>query len=105
MLVMTARFGLKRSIQDSASLMLKWLACGGVAQAIDDPEIEIFQGAPALARDVAEVGRVGGIADAIAERGMLPCCDQEGRQRHRTALALMVWLSPASIACCVRIGG
>ena len=25
MLVMTARFGLKRSIQDSASLTLKWL--------------------------------------------------------------------------------
>src|SRR4051794_16931083 len=29
-----------------------------VAQAIDDPEIEILQRAPALARDVVEVGRV-----------------------------------------------
>jgi hypothetical protein len=28
MLVMTARFGLKRAIQDSASSMLKWLTCG-----------------------------------------------------------------------------
>ena len=73
MLVMTARFGLKRSIQDSASLTLKWLGCAGIAQPVDDPEIEIFQRRPALARECRDVGRVGGIADAIAERGMLPC--------------------------------
>ena len=83
MLVMTARFGLKRSIQDSASSMLKWLVYGrGVAQAVDDPEIKIFQGPPTLARDVVEIGRVGGIPDAIAQRGNVAAPTRKARHRH-----------------------
>jgi len=47
MLVMTARFGLKRSIHASASLTLKWLDVRHSA-AVDDPELEILQVGPAL---------------------------------------------------------
>ena len=69
MLVITARFGLKRSIHDSASATLKWLGCAGITQPVDDPEIEVFQERPALFGNVVEIGRVGGIAHAITERG------------------------------------
>jgi hypothetical protein len=38
----------------------------GIAQPVDDPEIEILQERPALGRNVAEVGRIGGVADPVA---------------------------------------
>ena len=86
MLVMTARRGLKRSIHDSASLMLKWLGCAGIAQPVDDPEFEIFQKRPAFGRDVADIRRIGGVADPIAERRNIAVLQDERRKRHRTAL-------------------
>ncbi len=67
MLVMTARFGLNRSIHDKCITQAEVAGMRRVSQRVDDPQIEIFQRAPALARDVADIGRVRGVADAIAE--------------------------------------
>ena len=94
MLVMTDRFGLKRSIQRSASLTLKWLGCGAYTQPVDDPEIEVFDRAPALRGNVADVGRIGGTRDAIAKRRDVAMLHDEGLQRHR--------LRPARRSSCSR---
>ena len=58
----------------------------GIAQPVDDPEVEIFQRRPALRGNVVEVGRVGGVADAKAERGDIAVVNQEGGKCYRTAL-------------------
>ena len=39
-----------------------------VAQRVDDPEIETCQGRDALRRDVAEIGRIGEVAEPKAKR-------------------------------------
>src|SRR5262249_9536249 len=59
---------------------------GRIAQAVNNPEVEVFQQGPALARDVAEIGRVGGVADAKPERWNPAVLEKEGRQRYGTAL-------------------
>ena len=58
----------------------------GIAQPVDDPEFEMFQKRPARGRDVADIGRVGGLADPIAERRNIAVLQEERRKRHRTAL-------------------
>src|SRR5438105_4000688 len=57
-----------------------------IAQPVNDPEIEVFEATPALARDVADVGRVYGISNAITERRNIAVLYGEGGQRHRPAL-------------------
>ena len=37
-----------------------------IAQSVDDPEIEIFEARPALARNIAEVWGIDGVTDSIA---------------------------------------
>src|ERR1700722_2389935 len=59
-----------------------------ITQAVDDPEIEIFEISPTRRRDVADIGRIGGIADAITERRNVAVLHDEGRQRQRAALPL-----------------
>ena len=86
MLVMTARRGLKRSIHDSASLTLKWLGCARIAQPVDDPEIEVFQKRPALGRDVADIRRIGGVANPVSKRRDVAVLHDERRKRHRSPL-------------------
>src|SRR5260221_12419459 len=54
----------------------------GIAQPVDDPEFEVFERGPALGRNVVEVGRVSGLANAIAERGNVAVPHHEGRQRQ-----------------------
>src|ERR1700740_2766228 len=56
-----------------------------VTQTIDDPEIEIFKRTPAFPGNVAEVGRISRIADAIAERRNVAVLQHERGQFHRTA--------------------
>src|SRR6202022_842996 len=58
----------------------------GITQPVDNPEIEIFQMRPALARDVVDIWRIGGIAEAITERRNIAVSQNERRKRHRTAL-------------------
>src|SRR5438067_944057 len=58
----------------------------GIAQAVDDPEIEVLQRMPALGRDIADVWRIGGIANPEAQRGDISVLHNEGRQRQRPAL-------------------
>ena len=77
----------------------------GIAQPVDDPEIEVFQGRPALLRDVVEIGRVGGVPDTIAQRGNVAVVNQKGGKLYRAALPFGLRLSPASIEWRVRIGG
>src|SRR5262249_29944653 len=57
-----------------------------VAQAVDDPEIEIFEQRPAFTRDVADIGRIGGVRDAIAERWYLAVLEQKGGEFERASL-------------------
>src|SRR6266403_1718561 len=58
----------------------------GVAQPVDNPEIEIFKMMPALARDVVDIRGIGGITDAITERWYIAVTQNKRRKRHRTAL-------------------
>src|SRR2546423_12557801 len=58
----------------------------GITQPVYDPELEIFKAGPALAGDIADIGRIGGVADAIAQRRDVTVLDVERRERHRTAL-------------------
>src|SRR4030081_3163994 len=58
----------------------------GVAQPINNPEIEIFEMRPALARNVADIWRIGGIGDAITERRYVAVLEKKRRERKRTAL-------------------
>src|SRR5262249_51656779 len=58
-----------------------------ITQTVDDPEVEVFERAPAFAGDVADIRRIGGISNAIAERGDVAVLRVERGQRHRTALA------------------
>ena len=88
MLVMTDRFGLKRSIQRKRVADAEVARMRRVTQPVDDPEIEILDRAPARRGNVADVGRIGGIRDAIAERRDVAVLHDEGRQRHRPARAL-----------------
>src|SRR6516162_8460330 len=57
-----------------------------ITQTIDDPEIEAFQRAPALARNVADIGRIGRIADPVAECRDIAVLHDEGGKLHRAAL-------------------
>src|SRR6476469_8978121 len=58
----------------------------GIAQTVDDPEVEIFQLWPALARDVVDIRRIGGVADPVTERWNIAMLQQEGRERDRPPL-------------------
>lgn len=58
----------------------------GIAQAIDDPEIEILEVRPARLGNIADVGRVGGGAYPIAQRWNIAVRKIESRKRHGTAL-------------------
>jgi len=49
----------------------------GVAQAVDNPEIEVFQRGKALLGNVVQVGRIGCAADPKTERGNLAMMNQE----------------------------
>src|SRR5690349_24399765 len=49
-----------------------------VAEPIDNPQLEIFQRRPTLAWNVTEIGRVGGVADAVAQGGDLAVRRREG---------------------------
>ncbi len=61
-----------------------------IAQAVDDPEIEAFCSAGQLSSGMScRSGVVGGIADAIAERGDVAVLQQEGGQFERAALPSM----------------
>jgi len=57
-----------------------------VAQAVGRSRDRDFQRVPALARDVADVGCIGGVADAIAERRNVCRVHVEGGQREGAAL-------------------
>src|SRR4051794_25251905 len=59
-----------------------------IAQSVDDPEIEILQRRPALFRNIADIRRIGGVANAVAERGDVAVLHDKRRQRQRPALAL-----------------
>src|SRR5580698_7178015 len=59
-----------------------------IAQAVDYPEIEIFEEWPARRRDVADIGRIGRIANAKTERRDIAVLHDEGRQRQPAAPAL-----------------
>src|SRR5258706_6994206 len=59
----------------------------GIAQPVNDPEIQVLQGRPALGRDVVDIRRIGGIADAIAERWNIAVLQNERGKRDWTALA------------------
>src|SRR5260370_40115222 len=58
----------------------------GITQPVDNPEIEIFQMMPALARDVADIRCVSGVADAITERRDVAMLQKEGGNHNRAAL-------------------
>ena len=58
-----------------------------IAQPVNNPEIEIFQRRPAFGGDIAEIGGIGGIANAVAERGDVAVLQVEGGERDRPALA------------------
>src|SRR5579863_2772816 len=58
-----------------------------IAKAVDDPEIEIPKRPPALLGNIADIGRVGGTTDAVAERGNIAMLDIERRKRDGAALA------------------
>src|SRR6478736_882327 len=58
----------------------------GIAQTVDDPEIEIFQMMPALARDVVDIRRIGGVGDAIPERRDVAVLQEESGNQHWAAL-------------------
>src|SRR5258708_33455213 len=58
----------------------------GIAQPVDDPEIEIFEMRPTLARDVVDIRRIGGITNAITERWNIAVPQNKRRKRHRTTL-------------------
>src|SRR6185312_14720603 len=58
----------------------------GIAQPVDDPELEVFQVTPTIGRNVAHIGRIGSIADPVTERLNLAVLQAEGRERDRTAL-------------------
>src|SRR5947209_8128226 len=59
-----------------------------VAQAVDDPEIEIFEKRPALGRNIADIGRVSAIPDPIPQRRDAAVREDERRYGDRTALPL-----------------
>src|SRR6202012_1624623 len=59
-----------------------------ITQTIDDPEIEIFEVRPAGLGNIADIGRIGGVADPIAQRGNVAVREVESRERHGTALPL-----------------
>src|SRR6476661_2123709 len=58
----------------------------GVPQPVDNPEVEIFEMQPALARDVVDIRRIGGVADPVTERWNIAMLQQEGRKRERSPL-------------------
>src|SRR6266481_4472920 len=58
----------------------------GIAQPVDDPEIETFEMMPAFARDVVDIRRIGGVTDAITEGRNIAVPQSKRRKRHRTAL-------------------
>src|SRR4051794_13237628 len=58
----------------------------GIAQPVDDPEVEVFQRRPAFRRDIVEVGRIGRGPDTEAKRGNPAVVNQEGGKFYRTAL-------------------
>ncbi len=55
------------------------------AQGVDDPDVEIGQGRPALFRKADGVGRVGHLPEPIADRADLAVIDVEGGHRDRAA--------------------
>src|SRR3954447_20525980 len=58
----------------------------GIAQPVDDPEVEVFQRRPAFLGNVVKVGRVGGGSDPEAQRWDPAVVNQEGGKLYRTAL-------------------
>src|SRR5262245_51905268 len=58
-----------------------------VAQTVEDPEVEVFERAPAFAGDVANIRRIGSVSNAIAERRDVAVLRDESGQRHRAALS------------------
>src|SRR5213080_3043271 len=58
----------------------------GIAQAVDDPEVEVLQRRPALLGNVVEVGGVGSSANPEAERGNPAVVNQEGGKFYGAAL-------------------
>src|SRR6266404_4820222 len=64
----------------------KMAGMAGIAQPVDDPEIEILKIRPALGRDVADIGCVGGRADAIPERRDVAVLQKEGGNLDGTTL-------------------
>src|SRR5580692_321668 len=58
----------------------------GITQAVDNPEIEVFEGSPARGRDITDIGGIGGVPNAIAERLNIAMLQDERRKRQWTAL-------------------
>src|SRR4051794_12480954 len=58
----------------------------GIAQPVNNPELQVSQRRPALLGDVVEIGRVGCVAYAIAERRNMAVPYLKSRHRHRAAL-------------------
>jgi hypothetical protein len=74
-----------------------------IAQAVDNPEVEIFEVRPAHFRNIADVGRVGGGAYPIAERRDVSMRNVESLTAP--PFPSIVRLSPPSMAWRTRIGG
>src|SRR5882762_8996903 len=55
----------------------------GIAQPVDDPEVEVLQRRPAFRRDIVEVGRIGGGPDTEAERRDIAVMNEEGGKLYR----------------------
>src|SRR6266550_8838404 len=58
----------------------------GIAEPVDDPEIEIFQMMPALARNVVDIRLIGGVTDTITERRNVAMLQKEGRNHYSAPL-------------------
>ena len=97
--MITARFGLKRSIHESASATLKWLGCGRIANASKIQTSRFPRRGQLSGGEVVDIGRIGGIADAIAQRGNVAVLHEMRKRSIGPPLPSMVRAFPASIEC------